>query len=34
MFVNFKKFLFKSRILTYDNLEEEKLMKQVQAYPF
>lgn len=34
MFVQFKKFLFKSRILTYDNLEHSRLMKQLECYPF
>jgi hypothetical protein len=34
MFINFKKFLFKSRILTYDNLEHTRLMKQLDNYPF
>jgi hypothetical protein len=34
MFVQFKKFLFKSRILSYGNEEIERSMKQLQALPF
>ena len=34
MFVQFKKFLFKSRILSYGNEEIERSMKQIQALPF
>ena len=34
MFIKFKKFLVKSRILGYETLEQEKLAKQVEALPF
>jgi hypothetical protein len=34
MFIQFKKFLFKQRILTYDNVENSRLMKQLENYPF
>lgn len=34
MFINFKKFLFRSRILTYDNLEHQRMIKQLQSMPF
>ena len=34
MFIRFKKFLIKSRILAYVSVETDKLLKEIEALPF